>query len=332
MRVKEYRFKSANGFSEIYGIAYAPDGAFMGYIQLVHDCFDHIGRYAKIMKTLCANGYVVFGHDHMGHGKSVGEGETPGCFPGDNNQLHLVEDVQMMFYNVVSDFKPDISVKEVSIGKGKKKQVFDVADPTLRGIIGIGLGSAIAKAYVVRYNDCNAVIFCGDRGFPAQINKELRICRSEIKKLGSDAYSDKLVELTMGSYNDNSEEEPNSWRLNNKFALKKYNADALCRFQYNLKSWEAMLEVMSAYRMRDWVVVYPKYLPTFFMSGLMDPVSRYTRDLDTVLDQFRYSNIANVFYTYYEDNSHDLFFDNSQDKVLRDALLFMNRVCSSSNT
>jgi alpha-beta hydrolase superfamily lysophospholipase len=43
-----------------------------GVILLVHGIGEHIGRYAHVADALSEAGYVVYGHDHRGHGNSDG--------------------------------------------------------------------------------------------------------------------------------------------------------------------------------------------------------------------------------------------------------------------
>ena len=41
-----------------------------GVVQLVHGMAEHIERYDSFARFLAGLGYVVFGHDHIGHGKA----------------------------------------------------------------------------------------------------------------------------------------------------------------------------------------------------------------------------------------------------------------------
>ena len=44
-----------------------------GIIFLVHGIGEHIGRYEHVAKRMNENGYLVFGMDHQGHGRSEGD-------------------------------------------------------------------------------------------------------------------------------------------------------------------------------------------------------------------------------------------------------------------
>jgi alpha-beta hydrolase superfamily lysophospholipase len=42
-------------------------------VVLVHGYGEHIGRYEHVAAALGESGAVVWGHDHVGHGRSEGE-------------------------------------------------------------------------------------------------------------------------------------------------------------------------------------------------------------------------------------------------------------------
>ena len=51
---------------------------YRGVVQLVHGMEEHIGRYEDFAKLLMSQGYIVVGHDHLGHGNSVENKEDLG--------------------------------------------------------------------------------------------------------------------------------------------------------------------------------------------------------------------------------------------------------------
>lgn len=47
---KEYRYPSANQTDTVYGLVCYPNSPIRGYIQIIHDRYDHISRYCDLMK------------------------------------------------------------------------------------------------------------------------------------------------------------------------------------------------------------------------------------------------------------------------------------------
>lgn len=48
-------------------------GSAAGLVFLAHGFSEHLGQYHEVAQHLCENQFYVFGHDHIGHGKSDGK-------------------------------------------------------------------------------------------------------------------------------------------------------------------------------------------------------------------------------------------------------------------
>jgi acylglycerol lipase len=58
--------------TDIYYQAWLPDGEAKAALQLIHGLGSHSGRYMNVVGYLVPRGIAVYGHDHLGHGKSGG--------------------------------------------------------------------------------------------------------------------------------------------------------------------------------------------------------------------------------------------------------------------
>jgi acylglycerol lipase len=61
--------------NHIYYQAWMPDGDVKGVLPIVHGLGEHSGRYMNVVQYFVPLGYVVYGMDHIGHGKSDGPRE-----------------------------------------------------------------------------------------------------------------------------------------------------------------------------------------------------------------------------------------------------------------
>ena len=69
---KEAYFNSSNGKNKIRTLIWEDDELTpVGIVQLAHGMAEHIARYDEFGRYLAANGFVVCGNDHLGHGKSI---------------------------------------------------------------------------------------------------------------------------------------------------------------------------------------------------------------------------------------------------------------------
>jgi acylglycerol lipase len=70
----EGKFKSIRD-NHIYYQAWAPEGEARAVLPIVHGLGEHSGRYMNVVRHFVPLGYVVYGMDHIGHGKSDGPRE-----------------------------------------------------------------------------------------------------------------------------------------------------------------------------------------------------------------------------------------------------------------
>ena len=63
-----YTFDSSDGHSVIHCRKWLPEGDGIAVVQLVHGMVEYIERYDEFARFLASKGYIVVGHDHIGHG------------------------------------------------------------------------------------------------------------------------------------------------------------------------------------------------------------------------------------------------------------------------
>lgn len=77
MKAFETSWKSADGL-DLYVRGWEPEQAPRAVICLVHGLGEHVARYENVAAALTAEGFVLFGFDQRGHGRSGGaRGHTP---------------------------------------------------------------------------------------------------------------------------------------------------------------------------------------------------------------------------------------------------------------
>ena len=62
---------SSDGIHALSGKVYIPEENPKGLFHVVHGMTEHIERYDFFMRKLAEDGYVCFGYDHLGHGKTA---------------------------------------------------------------------------------------------------------------------------------------------------------------------------------------------------------------------------------------------------------------------
>jgi alpha-beta hydrolase superfamily lysophospholipase len=72
MDQSEGTFQGMNGL-ELYYQCRRPDGEAKAVVAIIHGFREHSGRYAGVVDRLTDHGYIVYGFDHRGHGRSPGQ-------------------------------------------------------------------------------------------------------------------------------------------------------------------------------------------------------------------------------------------------------------------
>ena len=79
----------------------------IGVVQLAHGMAEHIDRYDDFARFLAANGFVVGGNDHLGHGKSVNDSSELGFFAEKDGDKRIVDDMHILT-KIMKKRYPDI--------------------------------------------------------------------------------------------------------------------------------------------------------------------------------------------------------------------------------
>jgi alpha-beta hydrolase superfamily lysophospholipase len=70
-RKEEFYFTSSCGTTKIHAVRYIPEGNITAILQINHGMVEYIERYEDFALFMASKGFLVTGHDHLGHGKSM---------------------------------------------------------------------------------------------------------------------------------------------------------------------------------------------------------------------------------------------------------------------
>ena len=78
---EKFTFLSADGKTTIHAVKWIPeDGKYEAILQITHGMIEFVERYRLFAEFLTENGFMVVGHDHLGHGDSVASKDDWGYF------------------------------------------------------------------------------------------------------------------------------------------------------------------------------------------------------------------------------------------------------------
>ena len=221
-----------------------------GVVQIVHGMCEYKERYEGFIDYLTQNGYIVFAHDHRGHGGSVTANENLGYF-GDKKGEAIVDDAALVT-DEIRRLHPGLSVT----------------------LFGHSMGSLVVRAYIQKYEDkIDKLIVCGSpsknslAGFGLMLNGVISAFR------GKKYRSRLMANASTGGGDDKFPGEgKNAWLTRDKTVVEKYNADEKCNFVFSCNGFSNLLHlVKNAYKKKKYPAKHSD-LPIFFMAGADDPV------------------------------------------------------------
>lgn len=199
-----------------------------GTIQLMHGMCEHLGRYSHVARQLTAQGYVVFGMDMPGHGKSVPDNTELGHIPLKEDVDGLLADEYALFTLVNSCY----------------------ASSTPYFLLGHSLGSFLARAFLARFKpDVSAVALTG----AGQVSPVLRIVGSALTRLlialHNEHYCSRFIDaLGAGAYAKAFQpaRTPFDWLSRNPQVVDAYLHDPLCGAPFSVSSYLVTSHVLRA--------------------------------------------------------------------------------------
>lgn len=274
-----------------------------GVVQIVHGMCEYKERYEGFIDYLTQNGYIVFAHDHRGHGGSVTANENLGYF-GDKKGEAIVDDAALVT-DEIRRLHPGLSVT----------------------LFGHSMGSLVVRAYIQKYEEkIDKLIVCGSpsknslAGFGLMLNGVISAFR------GKKYRSRLMANASTGGGDDQFPGEgKNAWLTRDKTVVEKYNADEKCNFVFSCNGFSNLLHlVKNAYKKKKYPAKHSD-LPIFFMAGADDPVIGSEKKWLAAQQFLRDVGYKNVTGKSYPKMRHEILNELGKEEVYADALAFIEK-------
>lgn len=280
----------------------------IGIVQFAHGKNEHKGRYAAFMRFLAAHGYITIINDHRGHGESVLEPEDRGYFY-EGGYRALIEDLHEI----------TLDVKQYAAEKCGR-------DDLPVTLLGHSMGSLAVRCYIRKYDaDISKLVLTGSPSRSDKIRQGLTVVKC-LKMLEGKKFRSKLAKkLIMGNnYASRFKNEDlyNAWTNSVREAVIEHNNDPLCRFNFTLNGYEAMLEMaMLAYK--DGIDPQNPKMPIRFFSGADDPCAVSRSKMIEAINFLRKNGYSDVRCKLYMGMRHDVLHEKRKLRVYQDILEFI---------
>lgn len=293
---------SSDGIHTLRGLLYLPENP-KGILQISHGMVEHIERYDAFMTYIAENGFIVCGHDHLGHGKTA-ENEAELGFIAEKNGYRLVcEDVYLFG-------------KAIKAGYPHLKHI----------LLGHSMGSFIVRNTVVIHPDaCDALIIMGTGG-PNPLSRFGLLLTSLIGKLfGAKHISHLAYVAAFSSYNKRTgSKHPMAWLSRDEKELQKHDADPFCTFRFTVSAMHDLIRLQSDANRQEWFENLRKDIPILIVSGTEDPVGNYGKGIETIYTRLIEEGVTDVVRILYPDMRHEILNEFDREKPYSDILSFLH--------
>lgn len=300
VKKQEFYFDSRDREHKIHAVRWIPEEERpVCVVQIVHGMAEYIDRYDEFASYLAGKGILVVGDDHLGHGKSVGQGEPYGYFCREDAPTVLVRD-------------------EHRLKKMTQEQYPNI--PYI--ILGHSMGSFITRNYLLRYGSgINGAVIVGT-GMQSKLTLVFARMLAGIQRIfcGPRHVSELLNVAAFGSYNKKIQPHKTifDWLSRNEDNVKRYKEDPLCGFTFTINGFQTLFQLIWNLHDEKKLQEMPKKLPVLFLSGQEDPVGDYGRSVQQVYQSFLRAGMENVQIKLYPEDRHEILNEVDREDVYGD--------------
>ncbi len=276
-----------------------------GVVQIAHGMAEHMERYDLFAKALSKEGYIVYGNDHRGHGKTGMNSKIMGFFADENGFDRVVEDM-LQLTDMMKQDHPNVPIF----------------------LFGHSMGSFLSRRYIQTHsNQLTGVILSGTGGNPGFIGKVgIGIAKLEMNRKGKKTKSPLMNKLTFGSYNKAF--SPNrtefDWLSRDDKEVDKYVHDPLCGGIFTAGFFYDLVGGVAKVNNHNANMYIPKGLPMYFMAGDRDPVGNYSKGVLQAADMYKKIGNKDVTVQLYENSRHEILNELNKEEVFKDVINWLN--------
>lgn len=277
-------FPSA-GELQVAAYRWDPEGAPRAIAQLVHGVGEYALRYSPLADALVHAGYVVYAHDHRGHGNTAVDADHLGEL-GDGRWAELVADIGRMGERAKADF-PGLPL----------------------GLIAHSLGSFAAQQYLLDHSaSVSAVVLSGT---------------AVIDLLEPMMDLDSPMDLSGFNAPFQPPRTDFDWLSRDDAQVDAYIADPQCGFGLDTAGSKEMFVAARQLADGSRVAHMRSDLPVYVVVGEQDPVNGGMALVTELVRRYQAAGLSDVTLVSYPGARHEVFNEINREEVVRGVIAWL---------
>ena len=308
--IERFSFPSSDRKTALAAYRRSPEGQPRAMLQISHGMCEYFLRYTEMAAYFAREGFVVFGHDHLGHGHSAATPEDLGFIASKGGADCLVEDVHALSLHM-KEQHPDL--------------------PLI--LFGHSMGSFVAREVLARYGaDYAAAVICGTAGPHTPTGAGKLLASLLILFCGERHRSRLLKSISFAGYNKKFEKgcDPNAWLSRDEALLHRYAEDPFCNYVFTLRAYRDLFTLLGRVSKKDWAARLPKDLPMLITGGEEDPVGGWGEGMRVVYERMRAAGCTRTELCLYPQLRHEIHNEPEKETVWKELVAWMTQALHSS--
>ena len=306
--IQNIQFLSSNGVNTIKGKIWKTETTeIRGIIQVVHGMVEHIDRYDRFADEMSKKGYLVVGHDHLGHGYSVLSKDEYGFFGEKGGDEYLIRDIHQLHKKMEKEY-PNVPYF----------------------LLGFSMGSFLVRRYLIEYPKeklAGAVIM--GTGKHCYLESAMGVALTKyLKKAKGHRYISSFVDyLVIGALQRNikNRKTESDWLTTKEEEVEKYRQNPMCNFTFTVSAYHDLFETLRILEKPNNLRRMSKDIPIILMSGAEDPVGDRGRAVLKLKKQYERLGIKQLECKLYEKARHELFNEYNREQVIADLIQWLEK-------
>lgn len=302
IKKEEFQFLSKDGKTKIHAVKWIPaQEKIVAVLQISHGMIEYIDRYDEFARYLAERGFLVVGHDHLGHGASVRSEKDWGYFARKKPSETVVADIHQV-HTIISGNYPDCPYF----------------------ILGHSMGSFLLRRYLTLHSeDVTGALICGTGSTPDYVTcTGMLVCKCMSLALGGHYRSKFVTDVSFGKaydrFDKTGEHPRRSWLSKNVESVRAYFNDPRCTFMFTLNGYYGLFSTLYYINQMKNIRKIRKGLPVFFLAGTDDPVGDFGKGVQKAYNQYEKAGIRKLEMKLYSGDRHELLQETDRRQIFAD--------------